>query len=103
MEFMGKDLEKIVVTLPMADGTELECGVFSYFEVNDNKYFALLPLTEDKNFDFSQGYMLYRVEEDEEQNPIVLYIEDDLEYSIAAKCFSDNILQNNKSDTSYSS
>jgi len=32
--------------------------------------------------------MLYEVEEDEEHNPIVLYIENDLEYEIAAQYFS---------------
>ena len=40
MDFMGKKLEDIVVTLPYADGTSLDCGVFAYFEVNQKKYFA---------------------------------------------------------------
>ena len=88
MDFMGKKLEELVVTLPYEDGTSMECGVYSYFEVNNKKYFALLPLTEDKQLDFSQSYMLYEVEEDEEHNPIVLYIENDLEYAIAAQYFS---------------
>ena len=88
MEFMGKKLEDIVVELPYEDGTSVECGVFSYFEVNNKKYFALLPLKGEKELDFSQSYMLYEVEEDEEQNPIVLYIENDLEYEIAAQYFS---------------
>ncbi len=88
MEFMGKKLEELVVTLPLADGIELECGVYSYFEVNNKKYFALLPLKGEKELDFSQSYMLYEVEEDEEQNPVVLYIENDLEYEIAASYFS---------------
>ena len=88
MEFMGKKLEDIVVELPFEDGTTVECGVYSYFEVNNKKYFALLPLKGEKELDFSQSYMLYEVEEDEEQNPIVLYIENDLEYEIAAQYFS---------------
>lgn len=29
MGFIGKKLEELVVTLPLADGTELECGVFN--------------------------------------------------------------------------
>ena len=41
MEFMGRKLEDIIVTLPYEDGTCLECGVYSYFEVNDKKYFTL--------------------------------------------------------------
>ena len=88
MEFMGKKLEDIVVTLPFADGTSADFGVYSYFEVNNKKYFALLPLKGKKELDFSQSYMLYEVQEDEEQNPIILYIEDDMEYRIAAQYFS---------------
>ena len=88
MEFMGKELEEIVVTLPYEDGTSLDCGVYSYFEVNNKKYFALLPLKGEKELDFSHSYMLYEVEEDEENNPVVLYIEDDLEYAVAAQYFS---------------
>ena len=87
-DFMGKKLEDIVVTLPFADGTEVDCGVYSYFEVNNKKYFALLPLKGEKELDFSQSYMLYEVEEDEEGNPIVLYIENDYEYAVAAQYFS---------------
>lgn len=88
MEFMGKKLEKLVVTLPVEDGTEMECGVYHYFEIKDKKYFALLPLNEKKELDFSQSYMLYEVAVDEEENPVVMYIEDDLEYEIAAQYFS---------------
>ena len=91
MEFMGKKLEDIVVTLPYADGTSVDCGVFSYFEVNNKKYFALLPLKGEKELDYSQSYMLYAVQEEEENNPIILYIEDDLEYAIAAQYFSNQL------------
>ena len=87
-EFMGKKLEDIVVTLPFADGTEVDCAVYSYFEVNNKKYFALLPLKGEKELDFSQSYMLYEVEEDEEHNPIVVYIESDYEYAVASQYFS---------------
>ena len=88
MDFMGKNLENIVVTLPYQDGTCVDCGVYSYFEVNHKKYFALLPLKEEKQLDFSENFMLYEVAEDEENNPVVMYIEDDMEYSIAAQYFS---------------
>lgn len=93
MEFMGKKLEDLVVTLPFADGTEVDCGVYSYFEVNDKRYFALLPLKGEKELDFSQSYMLYEVVEDEENNPVVLYIENDLEYAIVAQYFSKQLKQ----------
>jgi hypothetical protein len=88
MEFMGKKLEDIIVSLPYEDGTCLDCGVHTYFEVNNKKYFALLPLKGEKQLDYSSSYMLYEVEEDEEKNPVVMYIEDDAEYAIAANHFS---------------
>ena len=91
MDFMGKKLEDIVVTLPYEDGTSMECGVYSYFEVNQKKYFALLPLNEEKQLDFSRSYILYEVVEDEEHNPIIVYIEDDMEYAIAAQYFSNQL------------
>lgn len=94
MKFMDKELEDIVVSLPFEDGTSMDCGVYSYFEINNKKYFALLPLKGEKELDFSHSYMLYEVEEDEEQNPIILYIEDDMEYAIASQYFSRLLDQN---------
>ena len=91
MEFMGKKLENIVVTLPFEDGTSMDCGVYSYFEVNKKEYFVLLPLKGKKELDFSKNYMLYEVQKDEENNPVVMYIEDDLEYAIAAQYFSNQL------------
>lgn len=88
MKFMDKELEDIVITLPFEDGTSLECGVYSYFEVNNKKYFALLPLKGEKQLDYTKNYMLYEVEVDDEENPVVIYIEDDMEYTIAAEYFS---------------
>ena len=94
MDFMGKKLEEIVVTLPYEDGTSLDYGVYSYFEVNNKKYFALLPLKGEKELDYSQSFMLYEVDVDEENNPVVIYIEDDLEYAIAAQYFSNQLSEN---------
>ena len=88
MEFMGKKLENLIVTLPFEDGTTMDYGVYSYFEVNKKNYFALLPLKGKKELDFSKNYVLYEVVMDEENNPVVMYIEDDLEYAIAAQYFS---------------
>ena len=91
MQFMGKNLEDIVVTLPVEDGTCIDCGVYAYFEVNQKKYFALLPLKGEKELDFSQSFMLYEVGEDEENNPVVMYIADDAEYAMAANYFSEQL------------
>jgi len=88
MEFMGKKLENLVVTLPFEDGSTVDYGVYSYFEVNNKEYFALLPLKGKKELDFSKNYQLYEVVKDEEDNPVVMYIEDDLEFAIASQYFS---------------
>ena len=88
MEFMGKKLENLVVTLPFEDGTTVDYGVYSYFEVIHKNYFALLPLKGKKELDFSKNYQLYEVVMDDENNPVVMYIEDDLEYAMAAQYFS---------------
>ena len=37
MNFMGKELVDIVVTLPFEDGSSIDCGVYTYFEVNNKK------------------------------------------------------------------
>ena len=89
-KFKDTKLEDIIVTLPFADGTSVECGVHSYFKVNNKEYFAMLPLKGKKQLDYSQKYMIYEVQEVAEHNPIVLYIENDLEYAIAAQYFSRN-------------
>ena len=88
MEFMGMKLENLVVTLPFEDGTTVDYGVYSYFEVNHKNYFALHPLKGKKELDFSKNYQLYEVVMDDENNPVVMYIEDDLEYAMAAQYFS---------------
>jgi len=38
--------------------------------------------------------MIYEVTEDEEQNPVVSYIEDDREYAVAAQYFSMQLVKN---------
>ncbi len=88
MKFHDKELDKIEVTLNLADGSELLCSVVDSFQVNGKEYFALQALTADKKPDMSQGPMIYRVETDAEQNPVVVYIEDDLEFAMAAKEYS---------------
>lgn len=92
MSYKGKELADIIVTLPLTDGTQMECGVVANFEVDDKAYFVLLPFNEEKKPDFTKNYMIYRVEEDAEGNPMILYIEDDHEYNVAAQVFTENYL-----------
>lgn len=94
-KFMGKKLEDLIVTLPLADGTEADFGVYASFSVNNKNYFALLPFKEEKVLDFTKNFTLYEVAEDEEKNPIILYIESDYEYAVAANYFAANYLDKN--------
>ncbi len=88
LEFMGQKLEDIIVTLPFADGSTQECGVYASFNVQGKDYFALLPLKGKKQLDFSHKFMLYEVQKDEEGNPIVTHIENDDDFNAAAAYFS---------------
>ncbi|MDO4491034.1 MAG: DUF1292 domain-containing protein [Lachnospiraceae bacterium] len=87
MKFHDKELKDLEITLNLADGSEMTCGVFASFDVSGKTYFALQPLTPDKKPDTTQGLMLYRVEEDAEKNPVVVYIEDDNEFAAVAQEF----------------
>lgn len=87
MDLKDKKLEDLVVTLPLADGSEMTCAVVASFDVLKKSYFALQPLTAENKPDPNQGIMLYRVEEDAEKNPVVMYIEDDAEFLVVANTF----------------
>ncbi len=91
-KFMGKELKNLIVTLPYANGTEVSYGVYAYFTVKEKSYFALLPFKAEKELDFSKNYVLYRVEDDGAGNPVVIYIESDYEYAVAANYFAENYL-----------
>ena len=88
MEFRGKKLEDLVVTLSFQDGTSADYGVHKYFTFKGKEYFAMLPVNEKKELDHSKKCVLYEVQEDAEHNPVVVYIEDDREYEEAAEYYS---------------
>ena len=63
------------ITLTFEDGTEAECLVWGYVEVNGQSYISLLPMEEvDED---ESGCYLYQYDEDEDGAPILGYIEDD--------------------------
>ncbi len=89
MEIKKQEVKDLFVTLDMADGSTVECKVMASFDVDSNTYAALLPMDENHNVNLQAPIMLYRMEEDEEHNPIVVYIEDDQEYNAAANRLSE--------------
>lgn len=87
MDLKDKKLEDLVVTLPLADGSQMDCGVAASFDLNGKSYMALQPLKADGKPDPTQSLMLYGVGEDAEKNPVVFYIEDDNEFNAVAAAF----------------
>jgi len=88
--FTQQKIEAMFVTLPLSDGSELECKIFAAFDLADKYYVALMPIIDDKGTTDPNGQlMLYRMEDDPEGNPIVLEIETDSEYEAVANRFCD--------------
>jgi len=67
--------EHDTITLTFEDGTEAECLVWGFVEVDGKSYISLLPM-EQVDEDES-GCYLYEYDEDEDGAPILGYIEDD--------------------------
>lgn len=88
MDIKKQEVKDLFVTLNTEDGSTIECKVMASFEVGANTYAALLPMDENGNVNMLGQIMLYRLEEDETHNPIVVYIENDVEYNLAATEFS---------------
>ena len=74
----------IYITLSLDDGTEL-MYVFDIFTVDDKDYIALQPIEGDEE----DNVFLYRfIQEDEDDEPELLNIEDDDEFEAVADAFS---------------
>lgn len=64
------------ITLTFEDGSESECFVWGFVEVEGKTYISLLPMDEEEDEDES-GCYLYQYDEDENGEPVLGYIEDD--------------------------
>ena len=72
---MSADEERDTITLTFDDGTEAECLVWGFVDVDGQSYISLLPMEEED--DEEGGCYLYQYDEDENGEPILGYIEDD--------------------------
>ena len=72
---MSFDEERDTITLTFDDGTEAECLVWGFVDVDGQSYISLLPMEEED--DEEGGCYLYQYDEDENGEPILGYIEDD--------------------------
>ena len=68
--------EHDTITLTFEDGTEEECIVWGFVEVDGQSYISLLPMEENDEEEES-GCYLYQYDEDENGAPILGYIADD--------------------------
>lgn len=80
--------EELTVTLTLDNDELLECLVLTIYEVEQQKYIALLPLDESGENTEGEVY-LYRYFESEEGEPNLENILDDDEYERAADRFDE--------------
>ena len=92
---MGKnkdyDDEEMTVELELDDGTNVNCAVITILTVEEKDYIALLPLNEDgENEDGEVWFYGYRENPDDpNEEPELLYIDDDAEYEKVADAFDE--------------
>ena len=80
---MADEFEIGIITLDLDDGTQMECEVLDFLEVDDQEYVLLYPIKEEEDGEV----LVYRYDEDEEENPILTNIETDEEYEKVAEAF----------------
>jgi hypothetical protein len=74
------------ITLSLDDGTELQCIVLDIFTVDDKDYIALQPIEGEED----GNVFLYRfIQENEDDEPHLLSIEDDDEFEAVADAFEE--------------
>ena len=87
----GYDAEEMTVDLDLEDGTSVTCAVVTILTVSDQDYIVLLPL--DENGDNADGEVwFYRYSENPEdpnEEPELVYIDDDDEYEAVADAFDE--------------
>ncbi len=100
---MGKkdnfDEEEMTVEIELTDGTIVNCAVITILTVDKKDYIALLPLNENgENEDGEVWFYGYKENpDDSNEEPELIYIEDDDEYEAVADAF-DEFLDKNEFD-----
>ena len=92
--------EEMTVSLTLEDDTEVECAVVTILEVNKKDYIVLMPLKEDGTGNDEGEVWFYGYKEnpnDPNEEPELVYIDDDDEYEAVEDAF-DEFLDNNEFD-----
>ena len=98
-EFENTD-EEMTVELDLEDGTTVTCSVVTILTVEKKDYIVLLPLDEKGNPDENGEVWIYGYREnpdDSNEEPELIYIEDDEEYERVSDAF-DEFLDNAEFD-----
>lgn len=89
------DAEEMTVEISLDDGTVVNCAVIAIFPVEEKDYIALLPL--DENGENEDGEVwIYGYSEnpdDPNEEPELIYIEDDEEYERVEDAFDEYLDQ----------
>ena len=93
------DEEEMTVEIELTDGTIVNCAVITILTVDKKDYIALLPLNENgENEDGEVWFYGYKENpDDSNEEPELIYIEDDDEYEAVADAF-DEFLDKNEFD-----
>ena len=81
--------DDVVVTLNLDDGSEVTCEILTIFDLDDQDYIVLLPLTEDGEETPEGEVYIYRYFEDETGAPSLDNIESDEEYAAVSAKFEE--------------
>ena len=81
---MADEFVRDIITLDLDDGTQLECEVLDFLEVDGQEYVLLYPLKEEEDGEV----LVYRYDEDEEENPILSNIENDEEFEKVSEAYN---------------
>lgn len=86
---MKEELMIDTVTLTIDDGQEVECGVITVLEMQGKDYIVLSPL--DEEGEFTEDVWIYGLVkgESDDDEPEILYIDDDEEYEQIADKFDE--------------
>lgn len=90
-KYEGQAEEEMTVEIELEDGTMVTCAVVTIITVEGKDYIALLPLDENgENDDGEVWFYGYKENEnDSNEEPELIYIEDDEEYEKVADAFDE--------------
>ena len=81
--------DDVVVTINMDDGSEVTCEILTIFDVGEQDYIALLPITENGQEVDTDTVYIYRYFEDENGTPALDNIQSDEEYEAVEERFDE--------------